>query len=71
MATNPHLDDFILLREAPALCGRSLYTIRRYVREGKLTRYKLFGDRYLKRSDLVPTIEPHPMAEARKGNGSI
>ncbi len=51
---NPNLKHFVLLRDAPALTGRSLYTLRKYCREGKLQRYRLFGDSYLKLSELVP-----------------
>ena len=60
MPVNNPFDGFIKIQDAPDLTGKSLDTLRRYCREGKLTRYKFGNDVYLKLAELVPQPQPKP-----------
>ena len=57
---------FINIKDAPACTGKSLFTLRRYLREGKLAKYKFGRSVYLRKSDLVPQPMPQPK---RRANG--
>jgi len=45
---------------------KSLFTLRKWAREGKITKYKFGRDVYLKKSELVPQAAPGPK---RRTNG--
>ncbi len=58
-------DGYIPIREASPLTGKSLYTLRKYCREGKLKKYKFGRDVYLKVSDLKPQPADGPERRAK------
>ena len=64
-----HLDinaGLIPLRTGCELANRSLYTVRKWLREGKLTRYKRGSAVFLDPAELAPQPVPGPK---RRGNG--
>jgi hypothetical protein len=59
--------DFIPIKDAANNSkhgNKSLFTLRKWVREGKLTKYKWGRDLYLKKSELVPQAVPGPRRRA-------
>jgi hypothetical protein len=56
--------DYIHIKDAPKNAKKSLFTLRKWVREGKLTKYKWGRDVYLKKSELVPQAVPGPKRRA-------
>ncbi len=59
--------DFVLIKDAakrPEHGNKSEFTLRKWVREGKLTKYKWGRDTYLKKSELVPQAVPGPKRRA-------
>jgi hypothetical protein len=63
--TNP-FEGFIRIRDAVALTGKSLFTLRKYCRDGTLTKYKSGRDVYLSLDELRPRPAPQPK---RRTNG--
>ena len=57
--------DFLTVDEAANLVGLSHWTIRRWLENGKLTRYKALSRTVVSRSELLALLEPR---KVRKNN---
>ena len=62
---NP-FEGFIRIRDAVPLTGKSLFTLRKYCRDGRLTKYLWGRDVFLSLDQLRPRPAPKPK---RRTNG--
>ena len=61
------LQGFATIPESAKLAHKSEFTINRYIREGRLKKYKIVGSAtpYVKISDLVPKPVAGPVRRAK------
>ena len=66
-STYPNINaGLIPFEEACRLINRTPYTVREWIRQGKLTRYKRGSDTFLSLDELRPKPTPRPAKKARR-----
>ena len=58
------LAGFATFSEAAKIIGKAEYTLAKYIRQGRIPKYKIGQTTYLKLADLVPQPVPVPKHRA-------